>query len=158
MKNEYEVKGEYTIIYSMHKGDTFQIIIDTEDLPKVIDRNWNIKKGKSTYYARAGFNSTDRGSKHRPYMHSIITECPSDLTVDHADFDGLNNRKGNLSIKNREENSSRHKNEAAPRYTWDKNKQRYRVLHRKKHIKWCKTEEEAKEVLSQYVSLLEEML
>lgn len=76
-------------------------IIDEDDLDKVSSFKW--------YYSSDGY------AKNSPYlknhklkkliMHRLITNCSIGLEVDHINGDRLDNRKCNLRICNRSQNS-----------------------------------------------------
>lgn len=66
--------------------------IDLDDVDKVKQYKWHIKKSDNTCYAV--YN--DKGNT--VFMHRIILEYDGDKDVDHIDNNGLNNRKTNLRI------------------------------------------------------------
>jgi hypothetical protein len=77
-------------------GNVYDSFIDREDFEKVSFCNWKIRKDSNTFYLCNSLHG---------FIHRIITDCPCDLTVDHIDGNGLNNRKSNLRNVTIEENS-----------------------------------------------------
>lgn len=70
-------------------GATFKVaLVDDEDYPVLARFNWTYTKPKDIEYAVTNFN----GQTIR--MHQLIV--PHYPTVDHMDFNGLNNQKSNL--------------------------------------------------------------
>ena len=87
--NKYFLIDNKTIMIEVTDkvGNIFYSFIDKEDFERVSFCNWKIRKDSNTFYLC--------NSKHG-FIHRIISKCPDDLTVDHKDGDGLNNRKSNL--------------------------------------------------------------
>lgn len=74
------------------KGAEF--IIDADDMPKVSQHNWFVINGQGYLYnATVGL------------LHRYIMSCPDDKIVDHINGDVKNNRKANLRICTKAENS-----------------------------------------------------
>jgi len=111
MKNEYEIRGEDTVIFLKKKdGTILETLIDTADLPlaQSIRGTWyaNWDKGSSTYYVKAGI-SRDGKVKKIP-LHRFLCGEPKGLTIDHENHDTLDNRRSSnlrvLTIKQNQQN------------------------------------------------------
>lgn len=122
-------------------------LIDDEDFELVCQYNWSIlsgsKMGKDKFYAKAHIK------KQKPYrkilMHRLIMGLcfGHNLTVDHIDGDGLNNRRSNLRVCTMNENS---KNRPIPKanssgfkgVSWDKSRDMWesyiKVEYKKIHL------------------------
>lgn len=87
--NKYYLVDNETIAIEVtnKQGQVFYSFIDKEDFDKVSFCNWKIRKDCNTFYLC---------NSNHSFIHRIITNCPDDLTVDHIDGNGLNNRKNNL--------------------------------------------------------------
>lgn len=85
--------------------------IDSADFDLVKDTVWRAEKGKYTTYA-VHREWQGKGEKElRHYMHRIIANAGSDTEVDHIDGNGLNNRRSNLRITDKNGNmANRQKN------------------------------------------------
>lgn len=71
----------------------YLVVVDEEDYETLSQSKWQYNSG----YARR---------KQEPrLMHRLIMNCPPDMQVDHINGDGLDNRKKNLRICTREQNS-----------------------------------------------------
>lgn len=78
-------------------------IIDAEDAERVLAHRWHAIFIKGYWYAR---------KSDGVYMHRLILGTPKGMLTDHADNDGLNNRKTNLrpcTKTQNQANSPRHK-------------------------------------------------
>lgn len=72
----------------------YEAVIDLVDVGLVGRYNWQAHVDKNTVYAiRSDY---ERGYKRTLSMHRMIMGEPDEFHVDHADADGLNNRRNNL--------------------------------------------------------------
>ena len=67
-------------------------IIDAEDYPKIMKHRWHAQKHRNTFYATT--NIQMNGGSLR--MHQILIPYDTSYMVDHANGNGLDNRKSNL--------------------------------------------------------------
>lgn len=76
------------------------VIVDDEDYAWIAQMSWRatIGKGGHVYAVR----SASSGTK---LMHRLIMNAPSGMVVDHANGNGLDNRKSNLRICTQRQNS-----------------------------------------------------
>lgn len=104
MKNGYEIRGNVTIIFVKHKNETYETIIDTEDLEKVnISSNtWKIEQRKSLPYVTGKMNEDKKFTYFR--LHRCVMDAPYGMVVDHINHNTLDNRKCNLRIVTNQEN------------------------------------------------------
>jgi hypothetical protein len=103
-------------------------IVDDDDFDYLSQFKWCANKHGKTFYAeRADYS---HGKPKILYMHRVIIQTPSNMQVDHIDFNGLNNMKVNLrncthsqNIMNQRpnlNNSSKYKG-----VWWNKEKNKY---------------------------------
>lgn len=98
--------AEVVIISSVH-GEK-HVLIDIEDIDTIKKYRWHVhlnKTNQNTFYAEAE-DYISKKERHTIKMHRIILNCPKDMVVDHINHDGLDNRKDNLRICTRRENSN----------------------------------------------------
>lgn len=74
-------------------------IVDAADYEDLGQYKWCAIKGDSTYYAAR------RNGKKMVRMHREIMNAPPEMLVDHREHNGLDNRKSNLRICTRAENT-----------------------------------------------------
>ncbi|MGG1659559.1 hypothetical protein [Brevibacillus sp. NRS-1366] len=111
--NYYEIKGDYVeILLKRRTGQTFITLIDTEDLPLLLDLNlsWHVSWDNEMegYYARATKYISLPDGKHRSethYLHRVITNAPKGSHVDHKNHNLLDNRKCNLVVTDASRNT-----------------------------------------------------
>lgn len=136
-QNQYKVDGEVTYIYiTNRKNETYEILIDTEDLDKLIefDASWFLswsKSSKKNYISAMkydGINEKGKKKYRTYYLERFVTNAPPKTHVDHEDQNPLNNRKYNLrvtsvanNIKHRKSKNSNNKS-GYRNVCWIKNK------------------------------------
>lgn len=87
----------------------FSAIVDDEDYDKLMVHRWHAKLGRKRadgsllMYAARTVHHPDR-TNHGEFMHHAV--FGSKTKLDHADGDGLNNRKVNLRLVNNHQNSA----------------------------------------------------
>jgi hypothetical protein len=95
--NKYKLYENYVVGYV---DNDIKFLIDLDDYKLIKKYYWNIDpKG----YIKGCMNSKSI------FLHRFIMNCPQDLVVDHIDRNPLNNKKENLRIVVRRENT-RNKN------------------------------------------------
>ena len=103
--SQFLLQGHIVKIELRRKGkENVYAIIDKNDLPTVIGYHWYPAKGGNTktMYAKARVSmKSTRVSLHRV----IIGDIPEGYEVDHANGNGLDNRRRNLRIATREQNA-----------------------------------------------------
>jgi len=83
-------------------------IVDPQDYEQLSQYKWYAKKGYSTYYAGRGVRVYEDGRYVRvkqKLMHRLITNAPAGMIVDHRNHNGLDNRRENMRVCTREQNS-----------------------------------------------------
>lgn len=140
-------------IINSEKSGTFEVKIDIEDIEKIKNYKWAIRKTREgIFYVQSKyFISTN--TKKTIQLHRLIMNCPNNKVIDHINSDPLDNRKSNLRICTSAENAQNKKvnknNTSGYRgVCYDKNYNRWtgQVNVNKKHyIKHFETKEEANE-------------
>lgn len=83
-------------------GPSLWAVVDRLDLDLVSQFRWVVSDGGTTSYARATVRSG--GLRRFVYMHRLIMAAQPGTEVDHADRNGLNNRRSNLRMATRSQN------------------------------------------------------
>lgn len=77
--------------------------VDPDDYPWLAQFRWHCKTNKNAAYAARTVTHARRPI--RIYMHRLIARTPPHLFCDHINHNGLDNRKANLRIATRAQNS-----------------------------------------------------
>jgi len=114
--NEYKICGDYTEIYIYRKnGDKYIVLIDTEDLPKLIQANYrwhiNVEHSMDWIYATAIYYEGEEGNKKAVSikLHHFILDITDGNLVDHENHNTLDNRKFNLRVSTINKNTKHRK-------------------------------------------------
>jgi hypothetical protein len=78
-------------------------IVDPEDYEYLSKYKWHVKEGKNTFYAVRHYYF--KGVHKYVRMHREIIKAPDNLFVDHINLNGLDNRKANLRLATKTQNS-----------------------------------------------------
>jgi len=133
-------------------------IVDNEDFDYVNQYKWHLSDSRGKLYARRG----DKRKKYRS-IHRLILNCPDDKEPDHINGDGLDNRKSNLRIADRFQNTQNaliRKDSVSGfkgvNFSKRSNKWRAYIQYKKKnsHIGFFETKEEAAYVYDQFAMQL----
>lgn len=151
--NEYEICGNVTVLFiETKKGVKIEVLIDTEDLPKLIQLNlcWHSywEPTSEFYYIKTTEYYYDENSKYKAktiYLHRfVLGVIDSKIHVDHKDNNTLDNRKQNLRQTNHSKNAQNRKSLNKNNTTghrnvnWGNNKEFYVVQFMKngERFKW----------------------
>lgn len=115
------------ILYNKQGNESARTIIDISDIAIVKGMHWSYDRQDN--YAKTNINGKSVG------LHRFITGCPDGFDPDHINNNGLDNRRLNLRIVTRSQNSmnSRMKSNNKSGITgvsWDKTKNQW-------HVKIC---------------------
>lgn len=103
MKNEFEIRGDVTIIFLDRKdGSRLECLIDTVDLERAqeFEGKWCVdpREDIQSYYVMGVY----KGKSYR--IHRWIMNPPPDKQVDHINNKGWDNGRSNLRIVTQSEN------------------------------------------------------
>ena len=107
LKNWFEEKDNYIVIYTLSKKEKIQkeILIDKEDYELVKDYYWGLNYHHGNIYAESQKGDASKKKKIIK-MHSIILNNTSNFVIDHKNKNGLDNRKRNLRLVTNGENQT----------------------------------------------------
>jgi hypothetical protein len=80
-------------------------IVDPDDYPELRKDRWFAVKNGATFYAKRHTRFSERVKTTFVWMHRKIMDAPDNLVIDHINYNGLDNRKANLRLATRKQNS-----------------------------------------------------
>jgi hypothetical protein len=96
MKNDYEIRGDVTVIFLKHKGRIIETIIDTADLPKADSfiNKWMAREDvrSQSIYVDGNLYKIN-GIQKRTSLHRWLMDAPIGFVVDHINHKTLDNRR-----------------------------------------------------------------
>lgn len=104
--NTYEINGSETTLICYRKGQKYQVIIDTEDLEKVLDPKYGVWYVRSCKHIECKLVGTNKSAQ----LHRVIVDAPKGSIVDHIDGNPLRNVKSNLRIVDKRINARNRNN------------------------------------------------
>lgn len=114
--NRYEIHDETTILYVEYKKQEYEVMIDTEDLPKLIEKNlaWHLmwrEDIQNFYVITLEYYHDEHGNyKAKPILlHRFVSDAPKGVYVDHENHITLDNRKSNLRFTSDYNNAANRK-------------------------------------------------
>ena len=100
-------------------------IVDPEDYERVAGYKWFAVRYERGYYAQRAAKDS-KGRQRNVRMHRVILGEPKGKIIDHINHNGLDNRRANLRVVTRQQN------------TWNKRKQRGNCSSQYKGVTWLK--------------------
>lgn len=107
-------------------------LIDKADYPLVRDLTWHChrvptRRGGDMWYVAAHIPGAD----NKVLMHNVIMQPPPEMVVDHVNFNGLDNRRANLRLATRSQNTaharSRHGSSEYRGVSWDDSRKMWKA-------------------------------
>lgn len=77
-------------------------LVDSADYNQLVQWKWHATKGGNTYYAKRNIGKWP--NQITILMHQAIVNTPKDKEIDHANHNGLDNRRSNLRICSHSQN------------------------------------------------------
>jgi hypothetical protein len=142
MKNDYEIRGDVTVIFLDRKdGTRLECLIDTVDLPRAmeISGTW-----LPQYRPDCDICYVSGKNKRQSYwLHRFLLNIKPGFEVDHIDHNGLNNCRSNLRIVTRGQNMQnrkgamkKNKSSGIRGVSWDKKIKRWVVTLKVDGVKY----------------------
>lgn len=161
-KNNFKILGETTEIYFQQHDGNFKTLIDTEDLELVFSLNlkWFAGFNKNANARYVTTSKTINKKKTTIPLHRLVMGSPKNMIIDHINGNTLDNRKSNLRVVTKGQNSQNLKNERKNSVSgvrgvnWHKTNKRWtanvRINGKRIYLGSYKAIEEAKKVVIEY--------
>jgi hypothetical protein len=94
-----------TLTIFSKKHGTHELLYDDEDEEFVKSYSWYVWKGKTTYYCRTNVSDGTGKQKTLLFHRHLLGITNKKTETDHINHNGLDNRKENLRICNRTDNT-----------------------------------------------------
>lgn len=110
MKNKYKIDIDNNIVLitiKNHHLGTVYSKVDLDDFNKInmFRTTWHVTY-KNNRIDGVRTKIQKHGKRKQVWLHRLITNCPSNMVVDHINGDTLDNRKCNLRIVTQAENAT----------------------------------------------------
>jgi len=111
---EYIIHTAYLLYYRCRFGHDIRLIslsrykfaiIDSADYDHLKNFNWRPRRSLHTWYAFRLALVAEKRDKNLVWLHNEIIENPNGLLIDHINRNGLDNRKINLRLATRAQNT-----------------------------------------------------
>jgi len=108
-------------------------IVDPEDFERLNKYKWHLQRTSQTFYAVRRAKGHERARGQVVFMHRSILPPPEGMCVDHANNNGLDNRKANLRLATPAQNARNRR-----KMTAVKTSSKYKgVSYHAGQRKWC---------------------
>lgn len=142
-ENNIIIKDNHAEIIIKKEDKVFICLFDIEDIEKINYMRWNLhRRSEDEYYYVVGAERNELKEKRiKRLFHRLVMNCPDDMVVDHINHNTLDNRKCNLRVCTRQQNTENRKscnitnvNSGYRNVYWckDRNKWRVRVMQKGK--------------------------
>jgi len=111
---EHIIHSAYLFYYRCRFGHEIRLIpltrykfaiVDAADYDRLKDYHWSTRYSCRTWYAVRCALVADKTNKKLVWMHNEIIENPKGLLIDHFNHNGLDNRRENLRVATRGQNT-----------------------------------------------------
>jgi len=108
-------------------------IVDPQDLAPLLRYKWHLAQCPTSAYAAAWTTTAKNGKRKRIWMHRQILNVPPQMCCDHINHNGLDNRRANLRIATRAQNSAnrqkrnQHTRSIYKGLEWDKKQKKWKA-------------------------------
>lgn len=108
------LRSAYLVYYRCRCGHDIRLIpltrykfaiVDAADYGRLKNFNWHARYSSQTWYAVQCALVADKTNKTLVWMHNEIIENPKGLLIDHFNHNGLDNRRSNLRVATRGQNT-----------------------------------------------------
>ncbi len=111
------VEQELNKPIKIHLSQGRVVLIDESDITLIKDHKWHADiKSNGRIYAIAYVRGSGRSSQRNVSMHRLIMSPPFGMDIDHANHNGLDNRRANLRICTKRENQQNKRKSARSVY------------------------------------------
>lgn len=149
--NKWRRRGDETIEIVLTQGQV--ALVDECDLDTVLEYRWHAQRRRRGWCARAYAGGGCRDAR-KVFMHRLILDAPAGVSVDHANMNGLDNRRINLrfaTLSQNMANQRKRRDKTSSKYKgvwYDRRRKRpwraeIEVRGRRKRLGTFDTEEEA---------------